>query len=40
MYRTQGYPVGFGARSRARARRRAGRRCSSIWSLAARWLTD
>jgi hypothetical protein len=39
MYRTNGYPVDLGARARARARRRSARRYSSIWSLAARWLT-
>jgi hypothetical protein len=39
MYRTNGYPVDLGARARARAHRRARRGCSSIWSLAARWLT-
>ena len=36
MYRTQGYPVDLDARNRARAGRRAARRCSALRSLAAR----
>jgi hypothetical protein len=40
MYRTHGYPVDLDARNAVRARRRAVRRRSPIWSFAARWFSS